>query len=140
MKSNHPNRLGFTIVEMVAASAMTAVLVTMCVQMLSLTAVQRRASERRTIALEEAANLTESLSSLTWDEITPERIAQYRLSEPAQQVLGNGVLKIALEPSTSGPPAKLVRVEITWPNGASGSDAAMRLSSWIFSRGKAVSP
>ncbi len=137
MKSNHR---GFTIVEMMAASAMTAVLVTMCVQMLSLTAVQRRAAERRTIALEEAANLTESLSSLTWDEITPERIAQYRLSQPAQQVLGNGVLKIALEPSTSGPLAKLVRVEITWPNGASGGDAAVRLSSWIFSRGKAVSP
>ena len=137
MKSN---RRGFTIVEMMAASAMTAVLVTMCVQMLTLTAVQRRGAERRSIALEEAANVTESLSSLTWEEMTPERIAQVRLSEAAQQILGDGALKIALEPSTSGPPAKLIRVEIAWPNGASGGDAAVRLSSWIFSPEKAVSP
>ena len=134
------NRRGFTIVEMMAASAMTAVLVTMCVQMLSLTTLQRRAAEQRSTALEEAANVTESLSSLTWEEITPERIAQYRLSEPARQVLRNGVLKISLEPSTSGPPAKLVRLEISWPNGADRGDAAVRLSSWIFSRGKAASP
>ena len=131
---------GFTIVEMMAAGAMTAVLITMCVQMLALTAVQRRAAERRTIALEEAANLTESLSSLTWEEATPERIAQYRLSESAQRLLGHGVLKIDLESSTSGPPAKLVRVKITWPNGAGGSDATVKLSSWIFARGKAASP
>ena len=137
MKSN---QRGFTIVEMMAAGAMTAVLVTMCAQMLSLTAIQRRAAERRTIALEEAANVTESLASLTWEELTPERVAQYRLSEPAQQILEGGVLEIGIEPSTSGPPAKLVRVEITWPNGASGSDAAVRLSAWIFSRGKAASP
>lgn len=137
MKSN---QRGFTIVEMVTASVLTAVLVTMCAQMLSLTAIQRRAAERRTIALAEAANVTESLGSLTWDEITPERAAQYRLSVPAQQILEGGVLKIALEPSTSGPPAKLVRVEIRWPNGTGGGDAAVRLSSWIFSREKAASP
>ncbi len=137
MKSN---QRGFTIVEMMAASALTVVLVTLCVQMLSTTTVQRRAAERRTIALEEAANATESLTSLTWEEITPERVAQYRLSEPAQQILGGGVLKVALEPSISGPPAKLVRVEITWPNVTGGNDAAVRLSSWVFSRGKAVSP
>jgi prepilin-type N-terminal cleavage/methylation domain-containing protein len=137
MKSNHR---GFTIVEMLAASALTAMLVTMCVQMLSSTAVQRRATERRMIALAEAANVTESLGSLAWDEITSERITQYRLSESAQQILGGGVLKIALEPSTSGPPAKLVRVEITWPGTAGGTDPPVRLSSWIFSRGKAPSP
>jgi prepilin-type N-terminal cleavage/methylation domain-containing protein len=137
MKSNHR---GFTIVEMMAASALTAVLVTLCVQMLATTTLQRRAAERRTIALAEAANVTESLGSLTWEEITPERVAQYRLSEPAQQILGGGALKIVLEPSISGPPAKLVRVEITWPNAAGGNDAAVRLSSWVFSRGKAPSP
>ena len=131
---------GFTIVEMMAAGAMTAVLITMCAQMLALTSVQRRAAERRTIALEEAANLTESLGSLTWEDATPERIAQYRLSESAQRLLGRGVLKIDLEPSTSGPPAKLVRVAITWPNGVGESDATVKLSSWIFSRGKAASP
>ena len=137
MKSNHR---GFTIVEMIAASALTAMLVTMCVQMLSSTAVQRRAVERRMIALEEAANLTESLGSLTWEELTPERIAEYRLSEPAQQILDGGVLKIAIEPSTSGPPAKLVRVEITWPSAGGGTDAPVRLSSWVFSREKGPSP
>jgi prepilin-type N-terminal cleavage/methylation domain-containing protein len=131
---------GFTIVEMIAASALTAMLVTMCVQMLSSTSVQRRSAERRMIALEEAANVTESIGSLAWEELTPERIAQYRLSEPAQQILGGGALKIWLEPATSGPPAKLVRVEITWPAAGGGIDAPVRLSSWVFSRGKAPSP
>jgi prepilin-type N-terminal cleavage/methylation domain-containing protein len=137
MKSS--NR-GFTIIEMIAASALTAVLVTMCVQMLSSTAVQRRSAERRMIALEEAANLTESVGSLAWEELTPERIAQYRLSEPAQQILGGGELRIALEPSASGPPAKLVRVEITWPGAGGGTDSPVRLSSWVFSPGKAPPP
>jgi hypothetical protein len=137
MKTNHR---GFTIVEMIAASGLTAMLVTMCVQMLSSTAVQRRAAERRMIAVEEATNVTESLGSLTWEELTPERIAEYRLSEPARQILGGGDLKIAIEPSTSGPPAKLVRVEITWPSAGGGTDAPVRLSSWVFSRERVSSP
>ena len=137
MKSNHR---GFTIVEMMAAGAMTVVLVTMCVQMLTLTTVQRRAAERRTIALEEAANLVESVGALSWGEITPERVAQFRISEAAQEILAGGTLKIAIEPSTSGPPAKLVRLEIVWPSGADGRDASVHLSSWVFSHAKAASP
>ena len=137
MKSS---RRGFTIVEMMAAGAMTVVLVTMCVQMLTFTTVQRRAAERRTIALEEAANLVESVRALSWEEVTPERVAQFRISKAAQDILAGATLKIALEPSTSGPPAKLVRLEIAWPGGADGRDASVHLSSWIFSREKAASP
>jgi len=131
---------GFTIVEMLVATALTAVFITLCVQMLSATGAQRRATEKRAIALQEAANVTESLGSLPWEEITPERIAQFRLSEPAQQILGKGVLKIALEPSKDVPPAKLARVEITWPNAGGGADAAVRLSTWIFSPEKSPAP
>jgi Tfp pilus assembly protein PilE len=136
----HKKHSGFTIVEMMVAGAVAATLIAMSVQMLTKTALERRSIERRSIALQEAANIVESVAAMSWEEVTAERVGQIRLSEPAQQALGAGILKIVLEPSTSGPPARLVRVEITWPNSIGGTDAPVRLTSWVFAPGKAVSP
>lgn len=129
---------GFTILEVMVAAALTALLVTMCVRMLTSSAAQRRGAERRSVALEEAANVAESVAALPWDELTSERVGQIQLSESARQALGNGSLKVSLEPAASGPASKQIRVQLTWPNPA-GGEATVELSSWAFAPGKGAS-
>ena len=73
-------RRGVLLIEVIAACGLTAVLLALCVQMLSLTALERRHIERRAIALQEAANLIERASAMPFDELSDAKLAELTIS------------------------------------------------------------
>ncbi len=128
------SRRAVALMEVIAAAALLAVLATVCLRMFAFSALERRTAQRRAVAMQEVANTVERVAALPWAQITSERLAQIELSPNVQQILPGGALKLSVEPSATGPPARKVRVEITWTNAAGGVDAPVRLAYWAFPR------
>jgi hypothetical protein len=126
------SRRGIALLETVIASGLLVVLVAVSLRMLSTTSAQRRAVEKRSIALAEAANVAEQISMLPWEEITTEGLGEVQLSPAASQSLPKGELKLAVEASTSGPPGLRVSIEIIWRQSSGRLESPVRLSFWTY--------
>jgi prepilin-type N-terminal cleavage/methylation domain-containing protein len=124
-----PGRRGFTMIEMVAAMALLMVAMTLVVELVGWVAAERRAAERRTRAIQEAANLMERLTARAPGVLTPEGVAALRLSPAAQAALPGGELKVRLDPAEDG--LTRIRLELRWRDRSGGFEAPVRLTSWV---------
>ena len=122
--------------EMLAAIGLMAVLIALCLQMLAATAAARRASERRAVALQEATNLLERVSTIPWSEVTAERLSEVDVSPEVRALLPGAKARLLTEGTKdNGPPGKRVRVEITWTNATGDADAPVGLTTWMYDLG-----
>lgn len=132
-------RRGIVILETVVASALLVALVAVSLQMLSTAAAQRRAVDGRAIALAEAANVAEQISTLPFDEITTDALAAIQLSAAAKRSLSQGELKLDVEPLNSPPQGKRVSIEITW-KGSPRIESPVRLTIWTYATSRGSTP
>ncbi len=129
--SNHP---GFTLIELMAATALLVTFVAVLVPMFQATVAQRRSIERRQAATLEAANALERVSALGWDELTAERAAAIRLSEEARQTLPGGELKLEFIQTAGEPDCRRIVVEVGWEPQPGQPRQTVRLAAWRFFR------
>ena len=125
-------RRGMTVLELLFAGALLAVLMTVCLQMLSAAAGQRRAAEDRQTAIREAANLMERLSTVAWDDLTPEAVGDVQLSDEARRALPGGELEIQLSSPAEQPEAKRIVVLLRWQDRAGRFVRPVRLVAWRY--------
>jgi type II secretory pathway pseudopilin PulG len=130
-----PGRRGFTMLEMVAAVAMLMAAMTLVVQLVGWVAAGRRAAERRTRAIQEAANLMERLTARAPGDLTPQGVAALRLSPSARNALPGGELTVHVDPGEAG--LTRIRLELRWRDRSGGVEAPVRLTSWIAPRRRA---
>jgi Tfp pilus assembly protein PilV len=132
-------RRGVMIVEVLVACGLLAVLLAVSAQLLSATAHARRASERRAIALAQAANVIERVRALPFAEVTPERLAAIELPPQVREILPDAVAKVSVEEESAEVPAKRVRVEVQWKS-AAGAEPPARLTYWVYPRPQRATP
>jgi hypothetical protein len=125
-------RLGSMLVEAVVAAALLAVLLGVSLRVLGAVGGERRAIEKRAIALQEAAGAMERARALAWNEITPERLQSIGLSPSAAQILTGAAMRWTVEPAATGPPARHLRLQITWQNPSGGPSPPLQLDSWAY--------
>jgi hypothetical protein len=121
---------------MVAAVLLAAVM-TVCLQMLTLTAAQHRALEDRQTAIQETANLMERLCARAWADLTAESVRDVQLSEQARRSLPDAELEIKLtsRPTTSSdgePDAKRIAVALHWQHRAGQPLRHVQLVAWRY--------
>jgi len=121
--------------EITAAGAVLAVLLTVSLQMLAATAARRRAVEDRQTALVEAANAMERLAAVPWEEVTDEDLAEMQLSEPAQKVLRRGTLAVDVRKAGGEPEAKRIAVTVAWQDGSGNPQRPVTLVAWRYRAG-----
>jgi hypothetical protein len=103
-------------------------------QFLTLAAQQRRTSEQRRIALQEAANVLERISALPAEELTTDRLANWQPSAELARELPQAKLQISLAPEAGPPRGQKVRVEVAWPNAAGELNAPIGLTAYRYAR------
>jgi type II secretory pathway component PulJ len=118
--------------ELLIAGVLLGVLMTVCVQMLSAAAAQRRAADDRQTAIREAANLMERLSTVSFDKLTPEGVAKLQLSDEARRALPGGELEIQLSSPPSEPGAKRIVLLLRWQDRSGRPVRPVRLTAWRF--------
>lgn len=125
-------RRGTTVLELLFAGALLAVLMTVCLQMLAATAAQHRAAEDRQTAIREAANLMERLGAISFGDLTPQRVAQVQLSEQARRALPGGELEIELNGPAGQTAAKRIVVLLRWQDKTGRFVRPVRLVAWRY--------
>jgi len=125
-------RRGMTMLELLLAGVLLGVLMTVCLQMLSAAAAQRRAADDRQTAVREAANLMERLSTVSFDALTPEGVGQVQLSDVARRALPGGELEVQLSSPPEQPGAKRIVVLLRWQDRTGRFVRPVRLVAWRY--------
>lgn len=126
----------YMLVEIVTASVLVGLAMVMTVSMLSTLAYQRRTSERRGWALQEAANVMERLSALPFERLTDETAGAYaKLSASAEKVLPGGRVQATVREEQGGPPMKRIEVAVSWSGKAGRRERPVRLTYWVSRKG-----
>lgn len=125
---------GFTLPEVLVASVVLGVALTVSVQVTAALRHQQREAQHRLCALAEADNCLQRLTVTPWDELTPEHAAEYRLSETAARQLSGGALKIDIAADDADLAAKRIQVEVQWQDVRGHRVAPLRLAAWVYRR------
>lgn len=131
-------RLGFTILEIVAALAGLTVALVLVTELAVVSMVERKRNALRHAALETAANILESAQAAPWATLTPEWAGAQQLPTEQAQRLNNARLKVCVEPEPGAPAVKRVSVEIAVQPDHSGPGQTIQLTGWFGPRSSAV--
>lgn len=109
-------RRGWTLIEVAAAGALTAILASASLETLRLLAEHRQAGDRRRIAREEAATLMERIAALPPADRSQAAIERLR-KETASPSLAGAERSVRWE-AIGDPPLGRATIEISWTEGA----------------------
>ena len=105
-------RTGYTLVEMMVASSLAIVALSVVASLAAWTYRDRAHHQARHIALEAAANVLEEARSLPWDKLTPAWAESKSLTEDRWLPEGKLTATVADEPGEKG--LKRVVANVSW--------------------------
>ncbi len=125
-------RRGMTIIEVVVAASVLAVLLASSVQVLSTLSKHQRAAERRVLAIETTQAMIEQLSNRRWDDLTPQLADELTVPQRVRPFLPGAKIKATVVDEQEPVEAKRITVQLTW-NSLGGQPAGpVRLTAWAF--------
>jgi Tfp pilus assembly protein PilV len=131
---------GMSLIEMAVAGVLLAALAALCLKFFVVAAEQRRAMAQRQTALCEASNLMERLAARPWDELSPDKLAQEKLSPEAAAMLPKAELKIDVAETTDAPRGKRITLRLSWPGVDPATPLAVQLTCWRYPRSPIPNP
>ena len=120
----------FTLLEVILAATLLAMLLTASIQMLRALTASQRASERRTIALEAVQAISDQIANIPWTQLSPRTAERVAVPDPLNGFLPGALLTVTVNDEAK-PTAKRIQVELTW-KGPDGAVAPVRVTSWAF--------
>src|SRR4051794_38147567 len=90
-------RRAFTLLEVVIAAGMLAMLLTTSVQMLRVLSVYQHGSERRAVALEAVQAVSDQIANIPWDQLTDESAKKVTIPKQLEGYLRGAKLSVSIE-------------------------------------------
>jgi|SRR5579863_429201 len=128
----HSSRSGSLVIELMVTGALLAIVTASVIPTLGWLVRQRKFNQERQAATLEVGNLMEQLTALDWNELTPERVEQFQLSEPLQNQLSEPRLLITVDGDSDA--AKHVLIQLSWELGPGRAAPPVRLAAWVYQR------
>lgn len=131
------SRHAFTIIELIAAAAILAVLVGALVPATLLVQQHRRELAVHRQALQAADNLLERVLTLPWSELEAGLSGEAIRTDDVLADVPGGTWKLTVVDVSSGGPAKRATVQVSYGGGA--RSGAVALTAWAFRDGQSNS-
>lgn len=126
-------RRGYILAETVVAALILGAILVATVTMLGWAASQRRATERRGWAAQEASNAMDALCALPFAKLSQQSAeSAAKLSETASDVLPGGRIEVRV---SEEPPMKRIDLEVKWMGTSGLLDRPVRLTAWVADKG-----
>jgi hypothetical protein len=123
-----------TLLEVLGALGILALAMVMVAQLGVESLTERARADRRSAALEFAANILETARSRRWSELTPEWAAALRLPDELQGRWIDPRLAVSVEPEPERPRLKRVTVQVRWRNRVGQDDPGVSLMALFADR------
>lgn len=127
-----PLRCAFTLLEVVIAAAMLAMLLTTSVQMLRGLSIHQRVSDCRAAALEAVQAVSDQIANIPWDQLTTESAKKVTIPKPLDGYLPDAKLSVSLDEVATPTTSRRIHVELTWQGPDGQAVAPVRLTSWVY--------
>lgn len=128
-------RCGSLLIELVISGLLLGIVMSAIIPTLGWLVRERKTSQERQAAILEVGNLMERVSALGWEELTPERAAQFKVTDALARQLPDAKLAISIEVEDAEN-AKRVLIELTWEIARGHPSPAVRMATWVYRRGK----
>lgn len=123
---------GVTLVEIVAATALLAVMAVLLVPVLGGVGEVRESAAHHQLAVMEAANLTERIAALRAEgRLSHQQLEELSLSPEARDQLVDPELRYTLDDFSDSPPAHALTIEISWRNRHGERAAPVRVVTFL---------
>lgn len=124
-------RHAFTLLELSAAAAITALLLAASLQMLHALSAYERSAERRAYAQQAIAAAAEQAAGTPWEKLSAEAPPKVDIPQPLQKYLPGAKLTVAVADEKL-PAAKRIMLELAWSDPRSREIKPERLTTWAF--------
>ncbi len=128
-------RRGFTIFEMMAATAVLGVVVTTSALLVQWSASLHRVAIKKRCALEAATTLLDRINARPWSSMTSQSVRDLQLPAETKRFLGDPELAVAVTDQAGPPRGKKISIEISWTERAGQRPQQVKLTSWVFEPG-----
>ncbi len=128
-------RRGFTIFEMMAATAVLGVVVTTSALLVQWSASLHRVAIKKRCALEAATTLLDRINARPWSSITARSVQDLQLPAETKRFLGDPELAVAVTEQAGPPRGKKISIEVSWTERAGQRPQQVKLTSWVFEPG-----
>jgi prepilin-type N-terminal cleavage/methylation domain-containing protein len=128
-------RRGFTIFEMMAATAVLGVVVTTSALLVQWSASLHRVATKKRCALEAATTMLDRINARPWPSITAQSVQDLQLPAEAKRFLGDPRLAVAVTDQAGPPRGKKISVAVSWTERAGQRPQEVKLTSWVFEPG-----
>src|SRR4051812_18349471 len=125
-------RGAFTLLEVVIAAGMLAMLLTTSVQMLRALSIYQRGSEHRAVALEAVQAVSDQIANTPWDQLTAESAKKVTIPKQLESYLPGAKLSVSLENEATPTASRRIYVDLSWKGPDGQLSAPVRLTSWVF--------
>jgi Tfp pilus assembly protein PilV len=123
-------------VEVIVSAVLIGTVLITAVPMLRSVARQQRAADRQQIALAEATNIMDRLTSRPWSGITPEYAGTLSLSSETSRQLPAVKLQVAVQSDAAKPAEKRIKLSLRWEEDKDAPAAPVELTAWVYERGR----
>ena len=129
------SRRAFLLLETITAGLLVGLAMVLTVRLLAWSGTQRRSAERRGWAVQEAANVMETLAAAPFDRLDDATAATLaKGSSGASSALPGYRLRATVRTEADG--MKRIDVAVTWRGAAGIDEAPVRLTHWVARRGE----
>jgi prepilin-type N-terminal cleavage/methylation domain-containing protein len=126
------SRLGFTLLELIAASVVLAAAGVMTAQVVVWSRAAARVADEERLAWQEASNCLELLTAEGYEAVTPRRAAECRLSDVASAGISAGQLVVTVTALDEPLPSKRITAEVAWELGDAQTQRTVRLTTVLY--------
>jgi Tfp pilus assembly protein PilE len=133
-RQSSPRRHGTTVLELIAAGAILGVLLVVCAQMLSRTAVQQQAISNRRAAIQMTANAMERVASLSWEDLNESEAEAIATTVVRQAMFRDARLAVTVEELDETLRQKKIRITATWKEGSDEVERKQQLTAWRYAK------
>jgi hypothetical protein len=123
-------RRGMGVIELVVAGTLLGTLLVICLQLLTVTAAQRRIAEQRQLAVIELGNVMERLTVRPWGELTSKAGAAVKLSPSVAARLPGADLSIEVTASPADTDVKRIVVSLRWKDRSGQFVSPVKITTW----------
>lgn len=140
MRASIKRRSGVLLLDAAIATAVLVIAMSLTLQVVDRVAAQRRAADRRQLAVQCASNVMERLAARSWDGLAVGQVVDMVVDDDLTAAIPEAICQARIDDvkATNGKPRDMrkITVDLRWRDRAGANQSNVRLVTWVARAGR----